>query len=272
MVNRIWHHLFGRGLVSTVDNFGVIGKAPTHPQLLDSLALRFAHEGWSVKRMIRTIMLSRTYQLSSAVDEANMQIEPDNHLLWRATPRRLEAEAIRDAILSVSGQINLQRPVGSTVTPLGNQLVRGIPVEKIQPPSNHRSVYLPVVRDYVPELFDLFDFPSPSLVSGRRSVTNVPSQALYLSNSKFVAEQATHAARRLLETKEVTDDAGRVDLAMRWTLAHGPSKLERDAALQMVREVKQEDPDNAERDVNAWATWFHTLFTTAEFRYLVDIK
>ena len=206
MVNRIWHHLFGRGLVSTVDNFGMIGKPPSHPQLLDTLALRFMREGWSVKRMIRAIMLTRTYQLSSAPDAGNMKIDPDNRLLWRATPRRLEAEAIRDAMLAVSGQLDLTRPSGSSVTELGDKLVRGIPTEKIQPASNHRSVYLPVVRDYVPELFDLFDFPSPSLVSGRRAVTNVPSQALYLRNSTFVAEQAKHAAERLLASKEATSD------------------------------------------------------------------
>ena len=154
MVNRIWHHLFGRGLVESVDNFGVIGKQPSHPQLLDALALRFMREGWSVKRMIRTIMLSRSYQLSSIRDAANSKVDPDSRLFWRATPRRLEAEAIRDAILVVSGQLELKRPVGSTVTPLGDQLVRGIPTTKIQPASNHRSVYLPIVRDYLPELFD----------------------------------------------------------------------------------------------------------------------
>jgi len=273
MVNRIWHHLFGRGLVSTVDNFGVIGKRPSHPQLLDALALRFIEEGWSVKRMIRAIMLSRAYQLSSTPDEQNMEIDPDSRLFWRATPRRLEAEAIYDAILAVSGQLNLERPVGSSVTSLGDKLVRGIPTEKIQPPSTHRGVYLPIVRDYVPELFDLFDFPSPSLVSGRRSVTNVPSQALYLRNSGFVAEQAKHAARRLLAAGEATIDAERVDLAMRWALARNPSDTERTAALKLVEQARPTDAtEGADPDVTGWAAWFHTLFTTAEFRYLVDVN
>ena len=278
MVNRIWHHLFGRGLVESVDNFGLIGKPPSHPQLLDALALRFMQDGWSVKRMIRAIVLSRSYQLSSYRDAGNQQLDPGNRLFWRATPRRLEAEAIRDAILSVSGQLDLQRPSGSTVTALGDQLVRGIPTKKIQPPSNHRSVYLPIVRDYLPELFDLFDFPSPSLVSGRRAVTNVPSQALYLRNSAFVTEQTKHAARRLLASTKTTDDAGRADLAMRWALARGISDAERAGALKLVQQVRdgstkgdtKGNPKGADRD--AWAAWFHTLFTTAEFRYLVDIK
>ncbi len=268
MVNRIWHHLLGRGIVSTVDNFGVIGKPPTHPRLLDTLALRFVQDGWSVKRMIRVIVLSRTYQLSSHRDAKNMAIDPDSRLLWRASPRRLEAEAIRDAILAVSGQLDLQPLNGSTVTALGDKLVRGIPTDKIQPASSHRSVYLPVVRDYVPELFDLFDFPSPSLVSGGRSVTNVPSQALYLRNSAFVAEQAKLAAERLLACAEATDDAGRVALAMRWALGRAPSDSERTAALQLVSDVQQA---GANASVDAWSAWFLTLFSTAEFRYLVDI-
>ena len=272
MVNRIWHHLLGQGLVESVDNFGIIGKQPSHPLLLDALALRFMQEEWSVKRMIRAIMLSRTYQLSSIRDAENTEIDPDNRLFWRATPRRLEAEPIRDAMLAVSGQLVLERPTGSTVTTLGDQLVRGIPTEKIQPPSNYRSVYLPVVRDYLPELFDLFDFPSPSLVSGRRSVTNIPSQALYLRNSTFVAEQAKYAAKRLLASKEATDDAGRVDLAMRWSLARGVSDAERASALQLVQQIRNTDPKSADRNVEAWAAWFHTLFTTAEFRFLVDVK
>ena len=159
----------------------------------------------------------------------------------------------------------MKRPTGSTVTPLGDQLVRGIPTAKIQPPSNFRSVYLP-------ELFDLFDFPSPSLVTGGRSVTNVPSQALYLRNSTFVVEQSKHAAKRLLASKAATDDAGRADLAMRWAFGRGISDGERNGALKLVQQIRDADAKNADGNVDAWAAWFHTLFTTAEFRFLVDIK
>lgn len=283
MVNRIWHHLFGRGIVSTVDNFGLIGKAPTHPELLDTLAIRFVEGGWSVKRTIRSIVLSRAYQLSSQTNDENLAIDPDNRSYWRASPRRLEAETIRDSILSVSGQLDLSRPVGSTVTLLGDQMVRGIATEKIQPASRHRSVYLPVVRDYVPEMFDLFDFPSPSLVTGKRAVTSVPSQALYLRNSEFVAKQARLAAERLLAVEGLADDAARIDLSMNWTLARIPSDAERTAILQFIADVKasaaaEETPSegNDERavisaDMTAWSAWFLTLFSTAEFRYLVDI-
>jgi len=273
MVNRIWHHLFGKGIVPTVDNFGVIGKPPTHPELLDALTLQFIQNGWSTKQMIRQIMLSRTYQLSSTPDATNMEIDPNNRLLWRATPRRLEAEAIRDAVLAVSGQLDLERTVGSTVTGLGDKLVRGIATDKIQPASNHRSVHLPVVRDYVPEIFDLFDFPSPSLVSGRRSITNVPSQALYLRNSKFIAEQAQHAAERLLKTEQAVDDASRIDLAMRWSLSRPASAEEQAAALQLIEQIRQSRTEEEEVqtvETKAWTAWFQTLFMTAEFRFLVD--
>ena len=272
MVNRIWHHLFGRGLVTTVDNFGTIGTPPSHPQLLDMLALKFAREGWSVKAMIRTIMLSRVYQLSSAPDATSMSIDPENRLLWRATPRRLEAETIRDAILAVSGQLLLEKPTGSSVTSLGDKLIDNISPEKLQPPSTHRSVYLPVIRDYVPELFDLFDFPSASLVSGRRSVTSVPAQALYLRNSAFIAEQTQHAARRLLAAPEATNNAERTDLAVRWALARGISEDEQRGALDLVEQIQQTASPDDSPDVDSWAAWFYTLFNTAEFRYLVDIQ
>lgn len=271
-VNRIWQHLFGRGLVATTDNFGVLGKEPTHPELLDYLALRFVEQGWSLKQAIREMMLSRAYQLSSARNDAGVKGDPNNLYLWRATPRRLEAESIRDSILAVSGQLNVSRPEGSTVTPLGDQLVRGIPLEQLLPPSNHRSVYLPVVREYVPEIFDLFDFPSPALVAGNRDVTNVPAQALYLRNSDFVTEQSRHAAQRLLSAPEATTDEQRADLAAQWALARPLTAEQRTAAVQLVERIKQANPGDEQASVNAWAVWFRTLFATAEFRYLVDIE
>ncbi len=270
IVNRIWYHLLGRGLVESVDNFGLMGKEPSHPELLDSLAVQFMHEGWSVKQMIRAIVLSRTYQLSCQVDEANMQLDPDNRQLWRSTPRRLSVEAIRDAILAVSGQLDLDPPKSSSVTDLGDQMVRGVALEKLQPANNHRSIYLPVVRDYLPDLFDRFDFPSPSLVSGHRGATNVPAQALYLRNSPFVTEQALHAARRLLASGGETEDKSgaestvnraavneaRIDKVMRWVLARPATDLERQAALALILPILNAEPaiDNgAEALIVTWA-------------------
>jgi len=272
IVNRVWHHLFGRGLVSTVDNFGLMGSKPSHPELLDTLAVEFMQKGWSIKQLIRNITTSHTYQLSSNANEQNMQIDPDNYLLWRSSTRRLPVEVMRDAILAVSGQLQITPPTGSTVTGLGDQMVRGVPTEKLQPPSNHRSVYLPVVRDYAPDMFDRFDFPSSALVSGKRAVTNTPSQGLFLRNSEFVAEQASHAARRLLADKSAADDASRVDLAMRWVAGRGALDVEREEAIKLIDPIRKSEAEIKDKDVAAWATLFQALFATAEFRYLVDIE
>ncbi len=272
IVNRIWHHLFGRGLVESVDNFGLTGTAASHQKLLDTLAVEFMDDGWSIKRVVRKIVLSRTYQLSSATNEQNEQIDPENRLLWRSTPRRLPVEVIRDAILAVSGQLDLDRPTGSPVTVLGDQLVRGVDMKKLQPASNHRSVYLPVVRDYAPEMFDRFDFPSSSLVSGKRAVTNVPSQALFLRNSEFVVTQTEHAAKRLLADESAINDAARVDLAMRWAFSRAATEEESEGALQLLESIRKADVEMEDRDAKAWAALFRSLYATAEFRYLVDIN
>jgi len=272
IVNRVWHHLFGRGIVSTVDNFGLMGSKPTHPELLDTLAVEFMQEGWSIKQLIRNITTSHTYQLSSNANEQNMQIDPANNLLWRCSTRRLPVEVMRDAILAVSGQLDIAPPQGSTVTGLGDQMVRGVDTKKLQPPSNHRSVYLPVVRDYAPDMFDRFDFPSSALVSGKRATTNTPSQGLFLRNSEFVSEQASHAARRLLADKSVADDASRVDLAMRWVAGRGALDVEREEAIKLIDPIRKSETEIKDKDVAAWATLFQALFATAEFRYLVDIE
>ncbi|MEO7650901.1 MAG: DUF1549 and DUF1553 domain-containing protein, partial [Bryobacteraceae bacterium] len=150
MANRVWHQLFGRGLVATVDNFGKMGSRPTHPELLDYLAVQFMDQGWSVKKLIREVMLSRAYQLSIDHDEKNFQIEPDNDMLWRANRRRLEVEALRDSMLLVSGQLDLKRPEASPVYrfPLGNEINRG--GGKAEPwdvQARYRSVYVPVLRN-----------------------------------------------------------------------------------------------------------------------------
>ena len=272
MVNRIWHHLLGRGLVESVDDFGSTGSPPSHQELLDTLAVEFMSEGWSLKKTIRKIVLSRTYQLSCANDSLGQEIDPENRLLWRSKPRRLPVEAIRDAILSVSGQLNIKPPVGSTVTGLGDKLVRGVDTKILQPPSNHRSVYLPVIRDYAPEMFDRFDFPSSSLVSGKRAVTEVPSQALFLRNSAFVAEQATHAAKRLLADLSPKNDAEKIDLAMRWVFSRGATSEEKKGALALLSLTRNSKTEVKNRDESAWSSLFLSLFSTAEFRYLVDIE
>ena len=261
MVNRVWHHLFGRGLVATVDNFGATGDRPTHPGLLDHLASGFVKDGGSVKRLIRRIMLSRTYQLSSEHHASNYDVDPLNTHLWRMNPRRLEVEALRDAILAISGALELTPPSASPVMRIGGKQVGGKKGAPDLRSSPHRSVYQPIVRGYVPGMFETFDFADPSQVIGRRDVTTVATQALFMMNNRFVIEQAGRAAERLLSAA-AADDAARVDLAYRQALGRRPSDEESKRALDYVKE-RSGSGKNA-----AWTELYHALFASAEFRYV----
>jgi hypothetical protein len=268
MVNRMWHHLFGRGIVPTVDNFGATGERPTHPELLDHLALRFVEQGWSVKKMIREIVLSRAYQLSAAHDTKNYAADPDNTLVWRMSKRRLDAEALRDAMLAVSGQIDLTPPQGSTLPQGRNNYVgRGLSASAFAFNSPKRSVYLPVVRDLVPDSLELFDFAEPSLVVGNRDTTTVPSQALYLMNNPFVLRQAEAAAARVLGAKAATD-AGRINLAYRLAFARPPSAGEWKDAEAFLKEFTTALGAGKTDPQAAWTAFCQALFAAAEFRYL----
>jgi hypothetical protein len=260
MVNRIWHWLFGAGLVRTVDVFGTTGELPSHPELLDYLAQRFMDGGWSVKSLIREIVSSRTYQLSSSVPTADsrtlLAVDPENRLLWRMNRRRLDAECLRDAILCVSDQ--LDRRVG------GSNLKQGTTSEyDYKFDDSRRSVYTPVLRNKLLELFEAFDFPDPNIVSGKRNVSTVATQALYLMNSPFVMEQAKHAADRTLAAKDV-DDAVRVGWAYRTSLGRLPTANEREIVLRML--VAAGNDANQQRA--AWERVHRALFGCIDFRYV----
>jgi cytochrome c553 len=267
MVNRIWHHIFGQGIVRTVDNFGSSGEAPSHPELLDYLALHFQANGWSVKKAIREIVLSRTYQLASSQNADNFKKDPENKLLWRANVRRLEAEALRDAMLSASGELDVEPVKGSAVAKAGNGNVgRGvtIPRDSLENVS-HRSVYLPIVRNLLPEFLRAFDFAEPSMIVGRRQETTVPSQALFLLNSPFVIKQASAMAKNLLaEGKSAPETL--VEKAYERTLSRPPSEEE---LLQAMKFHQIASSAKGELDSSdALAHLCHALFASAEFRYL----
>ena len=277
MVNRVWQHLFGEGLVATEDNFGAMGEKPSHPALLDYLAVRFqtpAEEGglgWSTKRLVREIVLSRTYGLSSAHDSYATEIDPSNRLLWRQEPRRLDAESIRDAVLAVSGQLDPVPPGGSVIHSIGNAYIgRGLrPEAFMSVPSRKRSVYLPIVRDFVPEALELFDFAEPSLVIASRETTNVPAQALFLMNSPFVRDNALAAARRVLASP--LDFNQRLDMLHQLALGRPPSDAERKrAADYLLAEARGLSEGRAKESAaeTSWATLCQALFASAEFRYL----
>lgn len=183
MVNRVWEHHFGRGLVGTPSNFGKLGERPSHAELLDYLAARFVAQGWSLKALHREIMLSSTYQLGNDVDSRNHEVDPDNTLLWRANRRRLEVEAWRDAMLAVSGQLDGR---------LGGPSVR-----LVSPENRRRTIYAAISRHDLDGLLRLFDFPDPNITSDRRTTTTVPLQQLFVLNSPFMERQAGSLAARL---------------------------------------------------------------------------
>ncbi len=263
IVNRVWQHLFGRGLVASVDNFGVTGDAPSHPELLDYLAARFTEEGWSTKRLIRQIVLSRTYGLDSSVVAENQIKDPANRHYWRHNPRRLDAEEIRDAMLAASGRLDLARPEGSLagelkVVELQNTSRLARRIEERGRASTHRSLYLPLVRGLTPTSLHVFDFAEQGMVTGSRDVTVVATQALYLLNDPFVRRESLNMARRLLS--EVSTDSERVKLAYRLTLGREPTETELQRAAGYLAEYEL-----AARDAEqAGAIAANTLAATSE--------
>jgi hypothetical protein len=259
-VNRIWQHLFGQGIVRTPDNFGNLGEKPTHPELLDYLALRFVDLGWSTKKMIREIVLTRAYQMSSAHDDANYKLDPDGLYVWRMPTRRLDAEAIRDAVMFVSGALNLEPMQGTMIGTLqgGKKNITNGAAE-----SNHRSVYQAILRGRpMPEVLSLFDLASPNLIVAQREVTTVPAQALFLMNSNFIRNHSRQFADRLLAAKGVSD-AQRVDLAYKMAFGRNATQEERDRTLGYLNEFAKDSMPAA-----AWQTFCQTLYAAAEFRYI----
>jgi hypothetical protein len=244
LVNRVWQHLFGRGIVSTVDNFGTTGDVPSHPELLDFLAGRFIRNAWSVKGLVRTIVRSRTYRLSSDSTPVHLEADPSDRLLWRHAPRRLDAEELRDAMLAASGALDLARPPGSPVERLKMVEMRdnGPEARTIRQESDqsvHRSVYLPLLRGVTPAALEAFDPVEQTLVTGQRDSTTVPGQALYLLNSSFVRRQSLLLAERLLDGKDHSD-ADRVRRAYRQTLGRAPSEKEVARATAFVGEYESD--------------------------------
>lgn len=260
MANRIWHWMFGRGLVRTVDDFGSTGDQPTHPELLDYLAIRYFENGWSTKTLIREISLSRTWQLATLHDDANFSVDPDNRYLWRMNQRRLESETIRDAMLAVSGNLDLQRPQGTLLREVGEGNVGQNVFEPVirALDSNHRSVYLPRVRGVLPELLELFDAPDASLVAGTRQQTSSPLQSLYLMNNAFIQRQAEGLSERVAKrpAKE------RIDHAYLMALGREPSEIEKQLAIAFMADVES-SPLSTQQKLAAYC---QALLCTAEFR------
>ncbi len=235
IANRVWHWMYGRGLVRTVDDFGHAGETPSHPELLDYLASRLIEENWSIKALIREIALSRTWQLASTYESQNYGIDPDNRFYWRMNQRRLEAEAVRDAMLAVSGQLDVKRPLGTYLREAGEG---GVGQNVFEPvigaiDANTRSVYLPRVRSVLPEMLETFDAPDASLVTGSRDTTLTPLQSLFLMNSRFVQNHAVALADRLENLPQKQQVVKLYELA----LARTPTEQEQQLATEFLARI-----------------------------------
>ncbi|MBW3599017.1 MAG: PSD1 and planctomycete cytochrome C domain-containing protein [Planctomycetes bacterium] len=266
MVNRIWQHLFGAGLVNSPDNFGATGEPPSNPALLDHLAQRFIAHDWSVKSMIREIVLSRVYQLSADHDEAAYAVDPANRLHWRMSRRRLESEAILDSMRVASGELKLGPPPERFAITKGDQRIKSFDRQAWREPvENYRTVYQPIFREFVPFDWSVFDFPDPALLNAERAVTTVPPQALFMMNSSFAVEQSRKLAEQIRSSVE--GDGGEAAVRQAYVLVLGRFPTEQEIAegrefLDQFR-AEAEKPD---RD-KALAVFCQALFASAEFRY-----
>ena len=238
--NRVWLHLFGQPIVPTPDNFGMSGQRPTHPELLDHLASRLVANGWSTKKLIREIVLTRAYAMASDFDPKNAEIDPEGTYLWRMPKKRLEAEAIRDSMLSAAGVLSSKPRLGSPIA-FAEGGARGPAQERLLGSidgagDNSRSIYLAVVRDRVPEALDVFDFAEPAFVTGRRDATNVPTQALYLMNSAEIARISDLFAMRVMSAGQ--KDLERITAAFRIAFGREPSSNEVQACRDFLADFK----------------------------------
>jgi hypothetical protein len=268
MVNRIWLHHFGRGLVRTADDFGTRGSGPSHPELLDFLALRFMENRWSIKELHRLLMNSRAYQLAASGEDRNLEKDPDNDYLWRFRRRRLEAESWRDAMLAASGDLDRSMGGAHPVLPEKewHKISSSAPFE-LSYDTRRRSVYLYQGRLKKNAYLTLFDGANPNAPTGARSVSTTPLQALYFMNDRFVLQQAEKLADRLLLDR--TSDPERVRLAFELAFGRLPSREEQrmaEAQVLLVREKLQSTDVPAEEHVRrAWAALGQVLLSSNEF-------
>ncbi len=270
MVNRVWHHLFGRGIVASVDDFGSLGEKPSHPELLDHLARGFMADGWSVKRLIRRIVTSQAFRQLGQTTAAALEVDPQNALLHHFAMRRLSAEEIRDTLLSVAGELE-PALYGPSVDPYRKspkdyrRLFSGPLLG-----DGRRSLYLKVTRMEGPGFLETFDFPMPSTTRGSRDSTTVPAQSLALLNDPLVTEAAGLCARRVLAENGKALGA-RVDGLFRIVLAREPSAQERRrfaALADRLATLRSPSSDQAPDEADVWSDLAHVLLTTKEFLYV----
>jgi hypothetical protein len=266
IVNRVWRWHFGQGLVSSTDNFGILGGKPSHPELLDWLARNFIENGWSIKELHRLIMKSAAYQQASTVsfspsDKVDPRlVDPENRLLWHANIQRLEAEEIRDAMLATCGWLNPE--IGGKTIPLHNRefVFNHTSKDATTYESPRRALYLPIIRNHLYDMLEQFDYPDPTMPTGSRNSTVIAPQALIMMNAPVVLESSRRLAEKLAAA---SDDTRRVQQAYIMLYSRPPTDREQADALAMVREFSA-----TETPERAWALVYQALFAANEFIYL----
>jgi hypothetical protein len=270
IVNRIWRWHFGQGLVRSVDNFGLLGERPSHPELVDWLARRFVADGWSVKAMHRLLMLSAAYRMSAERDPQAAEIDPDNRLLLRANVRRLEAESIRDSLLAVADLLD-RTPGGPAITHVKNRafLFDHTSKDETTYSSRRRSLYLPVIRNHLYDVFQLFDATDATVSNGDRATTTAATQALFALNSDLIIDASQRLAARLLDRADL-DDAGRVRLLYLSAYGRQPTAREIERAKAAIARFDEELPagEPGPRRALAWALFCHVVLAANEFVFL----
>jgi hypothetical protein len=273
MVNRLWHYVFGRGIVETVDNFGLQGKLPTHPELLDFLAIKFREEGWSVRKMVKFMVMSHTFRRAVVADPHLEKIDPENLWLARFPLRRLEAEAIRDGILAVAGSLD-STMYGPSVPLHLTEFMQGRGRPQTSGPldgNGRRSIYIEVRRNFLSPMMLAFDRPIPFSTFGKRNITNVPAQSLFLMNDPFVVAQAENMAENVMQQKDLT-----LEGKIQWIYIRAFARSANDdeiqkakAFLQQQSQVHNIDEQEVEHALEVWKDYCHTIFNMKEFIYLL---
>jgi len=269
LVNRIWSWHFGRGIVESVDNFGLLGAAPSHPQLLDYLARRLIESGWSIKSLHREMMLSEVYQLSSTIDPNLAERDPENRWYWRASPRRLEAEAIRDSLLAVGGL--LDHSMGGSMLHVGNRefLFDHTSKDETKYESPRRSIYLPVIRNHLYDVFQLFDYADASVSSGLRSQSTVATQSLFFLNGPLVLAVADSIASDVLQD---ADFETRIETLYQRVLGRSPEPQELLRVEGFLGELRASMTAEGKADETIehaiWAALCQTLLATSQWMHI----
>ncbi len=270
LANRVWYHLIGRGLVRTVDNFGRTGETPSHPELLDHLASELIDSKWSIKVLVRQIVLSRTFRLSSQHLASNHEADPENRLLWRAHRRRLDPESFRDAMLSAADKLDLSR-MDSTVSYLGDQAT-AVGANSVRRKTDFpcRSVYLPVIRNDLPELFEIFDFANPHSTTGMRPNTTVPTQGLFMLNDDMVMDAAKSTARRIIASSATGNHRERIVSMFDLISNARPTETELQSIEKYLKqfETQFKSEGKPEAELESLSLACHALFASSRFQFL----